>query len=197
MDPSITTGEPHSLFPPPLQAGAFWPWWGPGLDLVIAGHDLASEVVDAFGVGDLGFALVDEPPAVWLLFAFDPVISTHAVPFNVHQLPEHMRPVLTSFTHPRQTFRGIVRVLEAETSVVLALRSLLLAPEFSRKLAALVQAQHLAPWRGQEEFDREVAAVRARFPTAEAILARNVCATISNSKGRRPSTFNSSTMSQF
>jgi hypothetical protein len=138
MDPMITTGEPHPLFPPPLRPGAFWRWWGPGLDLVIAGHDLAAEVVDAFATGDLGFALVDLPPAVWLLFAFEPVIPWHAAPFNVHQSPELMRPVLTRFIDPRQTFRGIVHVVEAETSVVLALRSLLLAPAFSRKLAELV-----------------------------------------------------------
>ena len=129
--------------------------------------------------------LADEPPAVWLLFAFEPVIPLHAVPFNVHQLPEEKRPVLTCFTDPRHTFRCVVHVLEAETSVIRALRSLLLAPVFSRKLAELVQAQHFAPWKGVEEFERGVAGVRERFPTAESMLPRVVCSMTSKSKGRQ------------
>ena len=152
---------------------------------MIAGNNLAPEVVDAVGTGDLGFALVDEPPAVWLLFAFEPVIPWHAAPFNVHQLPDRMRPVLTCFTDPRHTFRCIVHVVEADTSIVLALRSLLFAPAFSRKLAELVQAQHLGGWKGHQEYERGVAGVRERFPTAEAMLPRAVCAMTSKSKGRR------------
>jgi len=185
MDPIIKVGEPHPLFPAPLQPGAFWRWWGPGVDLVIAGHNSPQHVVDAFCADELLFALADEPPAIWLLFAFGALIPWHTIPFNIHRLPQRRRPDPVFFTKPGEVFRGYVHVLEAGTAVVRGIRVLTLTPEFSRKLAELIEAQHAAGWKGMQEYERGLAEVRQRLPTAEAMLGRAVCGMRSVSKGRR------------
>jgi hypothetical protein len=64
-----------------------------------------------------------------------------------------------------------VALVDAVTVEVKALRGVSLSPEFSRALAAAVQAQSLRPWRGRDDYDRQLAEVYQRYPSTEALRA--------------------------
>ncbi len=146
-------------------------------------RNLPQQAIDAFCARDVQLALADEPPAIWLLFRFGEVMPWRYAPFNIHKLPEPLRPDPVFFTKPEHCFGFYLHVLDADTGIVRGLRMLQLTPVFSRKLAELIQSQHLAEWKGQEEYERGIAEVRNRLPTGEAMLERAVCRMSSVLKG--------------
>ena len=143
-------------------------------------------MVEAVCRGEAEFALVDEPPGLWLLYRFSHKVSWGRANFNIHLVPERQRADPVLFTAPDQGFQGLVTVLDADTALVRGLRLIGLTPEFSLKLAELIQAQALAPWRGKEEDDRQVREVARRFPAPGPMLARVVCRMTSVSNERSP-----------
>jgi hypothetical protein len=92
-------------------------------------------------------------------------------PYTPHLLPADQEPDLVLFTSAEQRLLLQVVLVDAATAEVKAMRGVSLSPEFSRALAAAVQAQALRPWRGRDDYDRQLAEVYQRFPSSEALLA--------------------------
>ena len=173
----LRVGQPHPAYQPPLPGGEWWSGSRGGAVLMPVWTDPPPHVVDAVRTGLAEFALVDEPPAVWLLYRFGggqglPWIQA---PFSIHLLPEDRRAGPVFFTGDDQSLPLLVVLVEAKTAVVKALRDLPMSPEFSRTLVRLMEAQGLTPWTGREDYARGLEGVRRRWPSAKAMLSQAVC----------------------
>lgn len=119
--------------------------------------------------GGAEFALVVQRDLIALAMRFgrqqwsDALYSWHLVPEPERTLPE------TDL--PERRILLTVIVVDRADGRVSVLRAVTLSPEFTRALHTAIRDQSARPWPGQAEYDRQIAALYARYPDS-ADLAR-------------------------
>ena len=167
----LEVGKRHPSLPRPVPEGGFFNWTAGGAELLLSFRGASAQEVEAVRQGECEFALATAPPAVWLLYRFGDALPWSDAPYTVHLLPEAQRPDALFFTGPEQRLLLQVILVDAASAKALALRYVTLSPEFTRALAAAVQAQSVAKWEGRDAYDRQLQAAYSRYAQTADLLA--------------------------
>jgi hypothetical protein len=166
----LAVGRPHHGLTPPLADGCHFNWSDAGAELLITLHAPTASEVESAATRACEFALAVVEPAVWLLSTFHPGLPWSDAPYCVHLLEPERRPD-TAVPTPESRLVLQVVLVDGRTAVVRARRAVSLSPAFTRALARAVEDQLAAPWDGRSDYDRRLALVYQRHPSAEALLA--------------------------
>jgi len=90
-------------------------------------------------------------------------------PFSVHLTeqgvgPQDLPPPLSA--PDDATYRAALQIVlvDADTGLIRAMNMVTFSPEFTRALHAAIRDQASRPWPGDAEYNRQVAAIQARYP---------------------------------
>ncbi len=129
-----------------------------------------------FQHGDAEFALLYEPPVIFLLFKFGGQFWMEA-PFCIHQVPESRR--LTTVIEPggRVWAELDVHLVDSAYHSLSARRKLTLPEEFALQVEEMIWEQLDAGWDGREHYAAALERIYEHEET-EDLLARAVCRTV-------------------
>lgn len=162
---------------PPWPEGSEYNWHGragePGgaHDLMLRFTRPSSSEVGAVRTGEAEFALVELPPAVFLLYRFGIGVPWSDCPYSYHLLPAGSRVPPPAEGSEEQRALLTVLLLDAPTGVVKVIRAVTLSPEFTLKLHDAIRRQIAALWPGQARYTQHLAGVYRQFPTTNSMLA--------------------------
>ena len=122
------------------------------------------------------FAVVAEPPLLFLLYCFGRVIPWSDAPYSWHLVPEYQRS-LPDVGGPETRALLQIILVDATTGLVRALRAVTFSPAFTRALHDAIRAQASAPWPGQAGYETALAAVYQRDKTSADLLKRAIAQT--------------------
>jgi len=167
---------PPSSFPRPMPEGG-WLVWSKGPELLLSLRKPTTSEIESVRRGPSRFALLVEPPVIWLLYRFQPDLPWAGAAYTVHLFPANEQPECVLFTSSTQRLTLTVTLLDADSAMVLGRRVVSLSPAFSRALVAAVQAQSMASWCGERTFRRKLALMRKQYPRIKDMLRAAVART--------------------
>lgn len=184
---NLRTSATHSMPRPVcLRVGRVHPLWETlahrlprdcaAYDYTIAGHQLTRyfacptrEDVRAFRKGPARFALLEDRPALFLLFAFGEAPPWSNAPYSIHLVPQERRE-LPPLPLGRDD-RGLLNatLVDRTTGVILGLRAFSWSPGFTRVVHAAIRRQANLSF-DPHDYSQAMARAYSRWPETSAML---------------------------
>ncbi len=168
---ALQVGQRYHPDAPSWPEGSEFNWEAGGASLVLRFDSPTSREAEATRRGSAEFALAVTGDVIWLLYQFSGgVIPWSDCSYSWHLLPAERRGIPPAQDTGETRLLLSVILLDARDGIIRSLRTLTLDPEFTRALLGSIRVQASTPWCGQADYDRQIAAAYARWPSTEAML---------------------------
>jgi len=133
--------------------------------------------IEAVRAGEAEFALVVELPVIFLMYRFGSLFRWSDSTFSWPPVPAAPRALLAP---EGSETRALLRIalVNAESGLVLALRTITLSPLFTHRLYGAIREQARMAGVGRKTYDLILADVHRRYPIATDLLKRAVARTM-------------------
>jgi hypothetical protein len=148
--------------------GAEYNWRGGEHELRFFFRRVTDRERTAIRKGPCTFALAVHGPVVFFLYRFGEAIPWSDAPYSYHMVPEPERTVPPQLSREQRALLHVILV-NADSGLIEALRTVSLAPVFSRRLHEAITLQAALPF-DQALYDRALDAVYRKYPTSERLL---------------------------
>lgn len=132
--------------------------------------------INSVRAGAADFALVVEPPVIFLLYRFAPAIAWSDAPYSCHLVPEDQR-TLPDAEGPQTRALLHVVLVDAGTGLIRALRLVTFSPAYTRALHDAIREQASSPWLSGPTYDAALADIYRRYPTSAELLKHAIAQT--------------------
>jgi hypothetical protein len=128
--------------------------------------------VTAIKNGPAEFALAVESGVIFLLYQFEGGLPWSDAPYQWWLNSPEMRSLPNP--EPIETERALLHIVlvDADTGIIMTLRTLTFSPEFSARLHGAIRQQSRSKWLGADAYEKSLASLYRKFPTTEDLLAR-------------------------
>lgn len=173
---ALVVGQPYLSGGTRLPESVQYNYRGGGHELLMVLRGLTSRERAAVATGPAEFALYADGTQIIMLYRFGTAIPWSDAPYTIHRVPERERVIPPPVETPEPHALLTVILVQQETGVVRALRTVTFSPAFTVALHAAIRKQAETPY-DPATYDRDLAALYRRYPTSSALLTQTISRT--------------------